>query len=41
MNKTKQELREEIWKRMDELKISCFPGAFGRIPNFIGAERAA
>lgn len=30
-----------MWKRMDELKISRFPGAFGRIPNFIGAEKAA
>jgi 5-formyltetrahydrofolate cyclo-ligase len=41
VGKTKQELREEMWRRMEELKITRFPGAFGRIPNFIGAEKAA
>ncbi|MEM1548662.1 MAG: 5-formyltetrahydrofolate cyclo-ligase [Thermoproteota archaeon] len=41
MSKTKQELREEMWSKMEELKIARFPGAFGRIPNFIGAEKAA
>jgi 5-formyltetrahydrofolate cyclo-ligase len=41
MTRTKQELREEIWKRMEELRVASFPGAFGRIPNFIGAEKAA
>ncbi|MEM1558075.1 MAG: 5-formyltetrahydrofolate cyclo-ligase [Thermoproteota archaeon] len=41
MSKNKQELREEMWRRMGELKIARFPGAFGRIPNFIGAEKAA
>lgn len=41
MARTKQELREEIWRRMEELSIARFPGAFGRIPNFIGAEKAA
>ncbi len=34
-------MREEIWRRMDELGVSRFPGAFGRIPNFEGAEGAA
>ncbi|MEM1554228.1 MAG: 5-formyltetrahydrofolate cyclo-ligase [Thermoproteota archaeon] len=41
VGKTKQELRAEIWRRMEELKIARFPGAFGRIPNFVGAEKAA
>jgi len=26
---------------MEELNIARFPGAFGRIPNFVGAEKAA
>lgn len=34
-------MREKIWSKMDELRISRFPGALGRIPNFEGAERAA
>lgn len=37
----KRKLREEIWREMDALGISRFPGAFGRIPNFQGAEKAA
>jgi len=41
MSKTKQELREEIWKRMEKLRVARFPGAFRRIPNFTGAEKAA
>ncbi|MEM2930901.1 MAG: 5-formyltetrahydrofolate cyclo-ligase [Thermoproteota archaeon] len=41
MVKTKQELREETWRRMEELRVARFPGAYGRIPNFIGAEKAA
>lgn len=41
VGKTKQEIREETWRRMEELRVARFPGAFGRIPNFIGAEKAA
>ncbi|MEM2598578.1 MAG: 5-formyltetrahydrofolate cyclo-ligase [Thermoproteota archaeon] len=41
MVKTKQELRQEVWWRMEELHVARFPGAFGRIPNFKGAEKAA
>ncbi|HSF16010.1 MAG TPA: 5-formyltetrahydrofolate cyclo-ligase [Vicinamibacteria bacterium] len=37
----KQELRERVWKRMEEMRVGRFPGTRGRIPNFIGAERAA
>ncbi|RKY89780.1 5-formyltetrahydrofolate cyclo-ligase [candidate division KSB1 bacterium] len=39
--KIKQELRLKVWKIMEEARIVRFPGAQGRIPNFIGAERAA
>lgn len=41
VGKSKQEIREEMWRRMEELHVARFPGAFGRIPNFIGAEKAA
>ncbi|MGB9717988.1 MAG: 5-formyltetrahydrofolate cyclo-ligase [Thermoproteota archaeon] len=41
MARSKQELREEVWRRMEELHVTRFPGAFGRIPNFAGAEKAA
>lgn len=38
----KQKLREEIWKKMEELKIAAPPFPIkGRIPNFIGSEKAA
>lgn len=36
----KQRIRERIWKLMEEKGISTFPNPFGRIPNFIGAEKA-
>jgi 5-formyltetrahydrofolate cyclo-ligase len=37
----KQVLRQEIWRAMTVQKVARFPGAQGRIPNFIGAEAAA
>jgi 5-formyltetrahydrofolate cyclo-ligase len=37
----KGELREEVWSAMQAAGASRFPGAFGRIPNFVGAEAAA
>jgi 5-formyltetrahydrofolate cyclo-ligase len=37
----KQRLREEIWRALTVNKLARFPGAQGRIPNFIGAEAAA
>ncbi|MGQ9781105.1 MAG: 5-formyltetrahydrofolate cyclo-ligase [Nitrososphaeria archaeon] len=37
----KQNLREEIWRKMQEYQVTGFPGPFGRIPNFVGAEEAA
>lgn len=39
--RAKDEVRERIWDRLKREGASRFPGAHGRIPNFIGAERAA
>lgn len=39
---TKDEIRMRIWRLMEEREIACFPRpVFQRIPNFIGAEKAA
>ena len=37
----KQFWREHIWDRMVAEKVVGFPGAHGRIPNFVGAGEAA
>ena len=37
----KAALREEVWSAMRAAKVTRFPGAAGRIPNFTGAEAAA
>lgn len=37
----KADLREMVWDRLISGKASRFPGARGRIPNFVGAEAAA
>lgn len=37
----KAALREEVWGTMRAAKVARFPGAAGRIPNFVGAEAAA
>ncbi len=37
----KKALREKVWQRLAEAGVARFPGAFGRIPNFVGAEEAA
>jgi 5-formyltetrahydrofolate cyclo-ligase len=37
----KAALRQRIWEKMSEPGIARFPGADGRIPNFVGAEAAA
>ena len=39
--KTKDELREEVWQALQSARVARFPGAVGRIPNFIGAEACA
>jgi len=37
----KAALREDVWSALQKGKVARFPGAEGRIPNFIGAEAAA
>jgi 5-formyltetrahydrofolate cyclo-ligase len=38
---SKTEVREMIWRAMEVRGVARFPGTKGRIPNFVGAERAA
>jgi 5-formyltetrahydrofolate cyclo-ligase len=38
---SKAEVRDVIWRAMEARGIARFPGTSGRIPNFVGAERAA
>jgi len=41
-SKSKSEIREKIWNRMEEEGVARFPTPIkGRIPNFVGAEKAA
>jgi 5-formyltetrahydrofolate cyclo-ligase len=37
----KAALREQVWSQMSAARVARFPGAAGRIPNFVGAEAAA
>jgi 5-formyltetrahydrofolate cyclo-ligase len=37
----KADIRERIWKLMEEKGVARSPGTWGRIPNFAGAEEAA
>jgi 5-formyltetrahydrofolate cyclo-ligase len=37
----KAELRGEVWGALRAAAVARFPGAEGRIPNFVGAEAAA
>ena len=39
--KTKDVIRQEVWQLLVQKKVARFPGAEGRIPNFIGAEACA
>ena len=39
--RTKDEIRESVWQLLQEKKAARFPGAKGRIPNFVGAEACA
>lgn len=41
MSGTKQDIRLQVWKAIEESSARRFPGTAGRIPNFVGAERAA
>ena len=39
---SKHDIRQRIWRVMEERNIALFPRpVFGRIPNFVGAEKAA
>ena len=38
---TKDSIRRETWVLLGEKKVDRFPGAEGRIPNFVGAENCA
>jgi 5-formyltetrahydrofolate cyclo-ligase len=38
---SKIEARARVWREMEIRGVGRFPGAAGRIPNFVGAERAA
>jgi 5-formyltetrahydrofolate cyclo-ligase len=37
----KQAVRERVWALLERERAARFPGARGRIPNFVGAEAAA
>jgi 5-formyltetrahydrofolate cyclo-ligase len=39
--RSKDAIREETWTALQQQKVARFPGAQGRIPNFIGAEACA
>jgi len=40
-NPAKASFRRKIWQLLEEKGVVRFPGSWGRIPNFIGAEQAA
>ncbi|MCS7235177.1 MAG: 5-formyltetrahydrofolate cyclo-ligase [Armatimonadota bacterium] len=41
VERAKQAVRERVWRLLEERGVARFPGAWGRIPNFVGAEEAA
>src|SRR5947199_977963 len=41
MSDDKQAVRERVWRELQRQGAARFPGAEGRIPNFVGAEAAA
>jgi len=38
---TKDSIRKDVWNILQKERVARFPGARGRIPNFIGAESSA
>jgi 5-formyltetrahydrofolate cyclo-ligase len=40
-NDRKQAIRDRIWTLLEERRAAAFPGARGRIPNFVDASAAA
>ena len=41
INQAKQAVRERVWAAMESEDVALAPGAYGRIPNFVGADLAA
>ncbi|MBI3805342.1 MAG: 5-formyltetrahydrofolate cyclo-ligase [Nitrospirae bacterium] len=41
LQEKKQAIREKVWNLLEAKEAARFPGAQGRIPNFVGAERCA
>ncbi len=41
VEQAKQAVRERVWRLLEDRGVARFPGAWGRIPNFQGAEQAA
>lgn len=39
--RTKDQIRQDVWRLLQTRGVARFPGAAGRIPNFIGAEACA
>jgi 5-formyltetrahydrofolate cyclo-ligase len=39
--RSKDEIRSSVWELLQKHRVARFPGAEGRIPNFIGAEACA
>jgi 5-formyltetrahydrofolate cyclo-ligase len=39
--KSKDSIRRQVWNLLQAEKVARFPGAEGRIPNFVGAEKCA
>jgi 5-formyltetrahydrofolate cyclo-ligase len=39
--RTKDKIRKTVWDLLQQKKAARFPGAEGRIPNFVGAEACA
>jgi len=38
----KEQIRQQIWDRLEKENLDRFPRPiYGRIPNFVGAEKAA
>lgn len=41
MIRDKQDIRQHVWQALEKARVGRFPGTRGRIPNFVGAEKAA
>ncbi|MDW5324968.1 5-formyltetrahydrofolate cyclo-ligase [Plantactinospora sp. KLBMP9567] len=41
MDQEKGQAREKVWRRLEQSGAALPPGAHGRIPNFLGADRAS